>query len=206
MSIDLDQSFFLDRNQEVRIHDNILPLWDQQNKLQFVTFRCIDSIPVSEREYFESIKKWYEVTYPKPWSDEIELQYNQKITERVETLLDNGYGKCLLKFPEYRIEVDRALRYFYEKRYFIIGYVIMPNHVHVLMYMLGDNLIEDSLKSIKKFSAVQINRKLGTRGHFWAGINYCRLIRNYEHYEKTRLYIAKNPENLKEGEYSLYFA
>jgi REP element-mobilizing transposase RayT len=44
--------------------------------------------------------------------------------------------------------------------------VIMPNHVHVLVCLLGETKIEPQCTSWKHYSAGAINRVLGRRGRF----------------------------------------
>lgn len=53
------------------------------------------------------------------------------------------------------------------------------------------------------WTATQINRKTGIRGHFWQQEPFDHLVRSIEQYEYLRQYIADNPKKggLREGEY-----
>ncbi|MCA9161286.1 MAG: hypothetical protein KDA72_23310, partial [Planctomycetales bacterium] len=53
------------------------------------------------------------------------------------------------------------------------------------------------------FTATQINRQTGERGHFWQQEPFDHLVRSPEQYEYLRGYIRDNPKkaNLREGEY-----
>ena len=203
MNFLVDPSLFFDPNGNFSLKESYLPLLDQQGKLQFITFRCFDSIPAKIREEIKDFKEYFIKTYPLPWDIATMVEFRKTVGKREESLLDNGYGKCLLKSPEYRKIVDDALEFFNKDLYDLHAYVIMPNHVHILMAMLGDNDITECLESIKKFTATKINKITGEKGKYWDGQNYCRLIRNQDHYDIVRSYINKNPRNLRRGEFSL---
>ena len=203
MSLIIDPSLFYNPNAPCTLKEAYLPLLDQQGKLQFVTFRCFDSIPAKQREELKELKLSFEKTHSKPWDKKTLISYRKLIGAREEQLLDAGYGRCLLKYTGYRQIVEDSLLYFNEIRYDLHSYVIMPNHVHILLVMLGENKIEDALESMKRFSARLINEKAALHGKYWDGQNYCRLIRNQNHYDIVRSYINSNPRFLKEGEYTL---
>ncbi|WP_280740051.1 transposase [Pedobacter borealis] len=42
----------------------------------------------------------------------------------------------------------------------ILGYVIMPNHFHVLFYFNDENKLSDSMRDLKKFCAFEIRKYL----------------------------------------------
>jgi putative transposase len=42
----------------------------------------------------------------------------------------------------------------------ILGYVIMPNHIHVLFYFNEENKLSDSMRDLKKFCAFEIRKYL----------------------------------------------
>ena len=68
-------------------------------------------------------------------------------------LMDRGYGSCLLRYPEYRKILIDTIAFNDHVNYEVDSYVIMPNHVHMLIMPLEDNKIEDILHSIKRYSA-----------------------------------------------------
>ena len=73
----------------------------------------------------------------------------------------------------------------------------MPNHVHVLMKPLGDNLLANILHSWKSFSANQINRKLGKTGSLWSKEYYDPMVRDLEEFGRVRKYIRDNPSEAR---------
>ena len=60
-----------------------------------------------------------------------------------------------------------------------------------------------SARSWKKYSAGEINDRLGRRGRFWQEESFDHLVRSAEQFEHLKRYITTNPERarLKPGEY-----
>ena len=79
----------------------------------------------------------------------------------------------------------------------------MPNHVHVLVCLLGERELTAQCESWKKYSAGKINALSGRRGRFWQAESFDHLVRTPEHFDYFRQYIADNPRRakLKAGEY-----
>jgi putative transposase len=72
------------------------------------------------------------------------------------------------------------------------AYVVMANHVHLLIRPLiaPDRL----LKSLKGATAREANRLLGRTGEpFWQKESYDHCVRNQIEFEKIRIYIETNP-------------
>ena len=82
----------------------------------------------------------------------------------------------------------------------------MPNHVHLLAAFPTEEAMAQQFDSWLHYTAWQINKKLGQRGHFWQQEPFDHLVRNLDQYEYLRRYIADNPRKakLKEGEYLYY--
>jgi hypothetical protein len=51
----------------------------------------------------------------------------------IEKYIDAGHGSCILSHPEAAALVENALLHFDQERYRLLAWVIMPNHVHVLI-------------------------------------------------------------------------
>jgi putative transposase len=75
-------------------------------------------------------------------------------------------------------------------------FVVMPNHVHLIVGLLGETDIEAQCSSWKRFAATRINRELGTSGRFWQEESFDHLIRSAEQFESIQRYIADNPRSL----------
>jgi type I restriction enzyme R subunit len=88
--------------------------------------------------------------------------------------------------------VADGLKHFDGERYELGDFVVMPHHVHLLVGLSGDTDIEQQCYSWKKFTATQINRKLGRSGRFWQEESFDHLVRSPESFERFREYIAQN--------------
>ena len=199
-----DVSPFLDRNGEIFFKKHNLPHWNQKDKYQFVTFRTIDSLPQKEIEELKLFTSNFLRNHPQPWDYNTSIQYRKTITKRKEELLDKGFGACLLKNPVNRRTVEDAIKFYDEDKYDIDSLVIMPNHVHLLVKMIGEADITEVIGSIMRFTATKINKINNRKGALWLREGFDRIIRNEEHYKSCISYIERNPRNLKEGEFTLF--
>jgi len=72
----------------------------------------------------------------------------------------------------------------------VYGYVIMPEHVHLLLSEPQRETLADALKSLKQ----GVSRQLLTHGdHFWQKRYYDFNIRNHEQFIEKLRYIHRNP-------------
>jgi len=72
----------------------------------------------------------------------------------------------------------------------VYGYVIMPEHVHLLLSEPQRETLADALKSLKQ----GVSRQLLTRDdHFWQKRYYDFNIRNHEQFIEKLRYIHRNP-------------
>ena len=104
-----------------------------------------------------------------------------------------GFGSCFLKNVKIAQIVQDALLFWDNKKYKLLAWVIMPNHVHLLLLPKEGFKVSEILHSIKSFTANQANKILQRKGEFWQHESFDRFIRNYEHFERTVSYIENNP-------------
>ena len=72
----------------------------------------------------------------------------------------------------------------------VYGYVVMPEHVHLLMSEPEVQTLAHALKSLKQ----GISRRLiGEAEHFWQKRYYDFNVRNYRQFEEKLRYIHRNP-------------
>ena len=122
--------------------------------------------------------------------------------------LDECHGSCPLRRPELATLVGESLRSFDGTRYHLTDFVVMPNHVHLLVAFPDEAAMLVQCEGWKRFTAVRLNRLLGRSGRFWQVDGFNHLVRDETHFEKFRRYIADNPRQagLKNGEYFWYSA
>jgi type I restriction enzyme R subunit len=106
---------------------------------------------------------------------------------------------CLLAQPENAGIVARAMEHFDGERYLLGDYVVMPNHVHVLLVPLEGFSLTEILRSWKAFTAREINLRAGRSGGLWQRESFDHIVRSGEQLERIRGYIADNPAGLREG-------
>ena len=183
-----------------------LPHWQQTAATYFVTFRLGDAVPGSLRaEWTEELANWLR-HHPKPWDSRTAYQYQERFIESRENWLDQGHGSCLLRGSQAAEIVSSALRHFDGQRYFLDGFVVMPNHVHVLFQPIGKFTLSDVLHSWKSFTAHQVKRVIaGDADAIWQDESFDRVVRDWEELQECRGYILRNPEKarLSAGEFVL---
>jgi REP element-mobilizing transposase RayT len=92
-----------------------------------------------------------------------------------------------------RDEVVTALRWFGDRRYNLHGFVVMNDHVHVMVEPIYDWELGKILHSWKSFTANRFQRFHGRRGRVWQDEYFDRLIRSEPEYREKRDYILGNP-------------
>lgn len=113
--------------------------------------------------------------------------------KRIEYYLDQGYGSCYLRDRRIANVIRETLLKWDSERYKLIAWVIMPNHVHILIELLGQNRLSEIMHSIKSFTAHEANKLLCRSGQFWFIESFDRYIRDAGHYRNTVKYIEDNP-------------
>ncbi|MDD3107123.1 MAG: transposase, partial [Bacilli bacterium] len=184
---------------EIEIHEGRLPHWKQKDVFYHVTFRLADSIP---RQHAEQLRTDRE-NWKKKHKDKKEFtknewkEYNRLFHARVEEWLNAGYGSCLLWKKENASIVANALKHFDGERYILDEWVVMPNHVHVLVKPFAKNNLSDILHSWKSFTANEINKREGKTGQLWMHESYDHIVRNEDALKAIRYYIRMNPAKAK---------
>ncbi len=138
----------------------------------------------------------------------IRRNYETRVGLTLEKHLDAGHGTSVLKRQEIGRLVAKALQHFHNSRVLTGDFVVMPNHVHVLMRPLNGFELEDILHSIKSFTANQINKRIGGAAEFWQRQSYDHIVRDFEQLEAFQAYIAANPvkAGLQNDQYNLHQA
>lgn len=182
---------FFNPEENIEKYRGILPHWRQTGVTYFVTFRQADSLPVGK---LEALQRIWRKTNPGPLSDAQKREYAVRFSGRVRDWLDAGYGKCALAATEIREMMENALRYFMGERYELGEFVVMPNHVHVLVTPTNDWRLEKILRSWKSFSAKRINETCGSSGQVWHRESFDHIVRNAEQLQRIEQYIRDNPK------------
>ncbi len=156
-----------------------LPHFDSSFVIQTVTYRLADSLP-------NDVARRLSAEYPNGWK-------SPEYRKRIEDYVDAGDGACWLRRPEIaQVVVDRW-RHFDGVQYCLHAWVIMPNHVHLIVQTLAGFDLGSAIQGWKTFSARKINQVLRRRGAVWQREYWDRFIRNEQHYQRAMAYVRENP-------------
>lgn len=204
-----------DSHEDIDYSARSLPHWFQPGVAAFITFRTADSLPraVIER-WDDEQRQWLlrngilvpnDLTTLQPEHLPATLRRRFRVyrDRRLHWHLDQCHGECLLRRPELAQIVADALLHFDGDRYDLDRFVVMPNHVHLLVQFRPPTTLREQCRNWLHYTAVQINRILGRRGRLWQGEPFDHLLRSGRQFTYLRGYIADNPEKarLRAGEY-----
>ncbi len=203
-----------DPSAEVLISEHTHPHWAQAGAITFITMRLADSVPREviqrwDRERVEFLNQkgircasdWRsarEKLNPQDRAD-FERQFNRAR----EDFLDTCIGNCELKHADVARTVADSLMHFDHDRYVMGDFVIMPNHVHMLVVFRVADDLQKQCGSWMRFTATKINRLLGRSGSLWYGEPFDHLVRSENQLTYLRRYIQENPmkAGIVEGQY-----
>ena len=152
-----------------------LPHFDAAGVIQMITYRLADSLPVDVvRECLQ--------TEPK----------DAEKRKRLEQHLDAGHGSCVLRRPEIARLVIANWLHFDTDRYQLLAWVVMPNHVHVMVDIRRGHPLSRIVHAWKSFTGKAIARMTGQR-RIWQPDYWDRVIRSERHFGAAVDYIVENP-------------
>ena len=111
-------------------------------------------------------------------------------------------GPRWLERSEIATIVADAMHYLDHRKYDLIAYCIMPNHVHVIFKPLikaqdeqGEHYypLREIMQSLKGFTAWKINRILKQKGPFWQEESYDHFVRDNGELQRIVEYVLMNP-------------
>lgn len=167
-----------------------LPHCDHPGLLQFITYHLADSLPAEVRERLKE-----EVRHAPREQREAEWR------KRAQAWLDAGHGSCILRRPEAAACVLENWQRFAGERYDLIAWVVMPNHVHVLVRVYEGVPLAKIVQSWKSYTGAKLRPLLdaawqgqGRRPEgVWYREYWDRYIRDERHFLATIAYIHDNP-------------
>lgn len=182
-------------NRKPAILENGVPGWHSRGYLphlenrgtQHVTFHLADSLPQYTLQQIE-----WELKSLRAEKRDVERR------KRIEAWVDTGLGSCVLREPSIADMVQQSLLMFDARRYRLLEWVVMPNHVHVLFEPIRGWTVAKIVASWKKFTARKICEDQRDRGQtliapVWHREYWDRFIRDQKHLRQTIEYIHMNP-------------
>jgi len=168
-----------------------LPHWDVTHGIYFITFNLFDAIPRYIREQIreEAEAQLKLIRAERGAAPEIEEWIQAKLGEA----LDNNYGSCFMRDERIASLVANAITHFDGERYELLGWCVMPNHVHAVLTLTNGELIARVIHSWKSYTSKEANKLLNRRGEFWHEDYFDRTIRDSRELQKTIEYVLNNP-------------
>ena len=173
-----------------------LPHWHPEGKTIFITWRLYGSLPASLLKKKRTGRNAGAATTKNGWATNAskpEESPGKQFLE-LDAALDAGKrGPLWLADPEFADYAEYPILHGAELgRFFLHAYVIMPNHVHILLDpFVPLPKISGPLKGV---AACDINSSLGRTGKpLWQDESFDHWIRNGAEFERIRHYIEWNP-------------
>ena len=154
-----------------------LPHFDAPGVTQFVTFQLEDSFPVTRNPEFEKIWRTTDGTERR---------------KKLEAWLDRGRGECWLRRNDIASLAEAVFCEFNKRDYELQAWVVMPNHVH-LVVEIWDVPLAKLINGWKGKSSREANKLLNRHGHFWQRDYFDTLIRDEAHLKRAVRYVEQNP-------------
>jgi len=201
-----------------------LPHWFVPAAVHFVTYRLHDSLPKTVLEELRACKN--ALLKDKPKSGQSSAQHRTEAHKRLfvqyDAWLDRGESKKHLSDPRIAALIRSNLYHHHGKKYQLLAYCVMPNHVHILIQpqdeglataneqlMLAGSLCQDQaavgeqadghsqlatiMHSVKSYTAHEANKILRRSGTFWQAESYDHWVRDDAELERIVAYIEANP-------------
>ena len=164
-----------------------LPRFESCEAIQHVTFHLADSVARKTFLRIESELKFL--------PDE---KRDAERRKRLDAWLDGGLGSCVLRESRTAEMMQGALLRFGLRRYRLLAWVIMPNHVHVLFQPLNGWTVAKIVASCRNFRRGRFaigGHKTGKRPVALCGIESIgtEYIRDAKHLAKAIEYTHMNP-------------
>lgn len=177
----------------------VLPHLKREGGIYFVGFRQHGSLP---REVLLRFKAERDAILQKALAAKRPLTRHEQeelfrwYSERVDRYLDAGHGECQLRRPALADIVAGALKFFDQQRYDLRAWVVMPNHVHVVVQPRPPHPLSEILHTWKSFSAHKINENIPKKiVPFWQGESFDHLIRDDDDLHRCSHHTLMNPVN-----------
>ena len=159
-----------------------LPHFDAADTWQSITYRLADAMP---RHVIAGMERDLTIAP----DDERDRQRRR----RVEAWLDAGHGSCVLRRDDIAALILETWTRFAGSRYDLGPWVIMPNHVHLLIRVNPGHTLATSVGSWKSYTAKRIMALAGMSAPIWWPEYWDRFIRDEAHWRSVGNYIERNP-------------
>jgi REP element-mobilizing transposase RayT len=165
-----------------------LPHFDAPRVAQLVTFRLDDSVPARLQRAYAAVQAGVRSAAQLD-------RARQRVFDHAEKYLGKGRGSCRLGDPRAGRIVEDSLLFGEGREYELLAWVVMPNHVHVVVKPHDGTTLERMTRRWKSWCAHELHRVFGTRGRVWEPEVFDRRIRDPIHEGYAIRYVEMNPVN-----------
>lgn len=176
-----------------------LPHFQFEYSYYFVTFRLLNSL---QKEIIVKLKNYYlcnKNSILKYQNEDIRTKKLYELQKRYFGIFDKHLDEnkeCINYLSDPRIAkiAAEAIHYRDGKDYDLNCFCIMPNHVHLLVYV--KRFVKPFYKimqSLKRHTARESNKIINRSGAFWHEESYDHIVRNRQEYYNIINYIMTNP-------------
>jgi REP element-mobilizing transposase RayT len=181
-----------------------LPHWQPPGATFFVTYRLAGSLPESilaqlrdERE-----RRAREPRLPRETDAAKKTRIDKCLFAAMDKALVSSISPGWLVNREVAVLIRDNLAYWDKMCYTLVRFVIMPNHVHLLIKPLPVDAaaeepvyhsLQQILKRLKSYTGREANRILGRSGAFWQEESYDHWVREDLEMVRIAAYIDANP-------------
>ena len=95
--------------------------------------------------------------------------------------------------PAERTIVSEAIDHFAGLQYELFAFVVMNDHVHLVIRPLGRRELESIVQSRKSYTSHEIQKRRRDCGQLWLREYFDRVVRDERELEQKRDYILRNP-------------
>ncbi len=95
--------------------------------------------------------------------------------------------------PQERDVIASVLKHFDKQRYDLFAFVVMLDHVHVLVELRDDFLLHQIVHTWKSYSAYKLQRDFCRRNRIWQDEYFDRIVRDQAEFIEKAQYILNNP-------------
>jgi len=198
---------------DLLVKDRLRPRWSPEGSVVFVTLRTADSISEQVIRSWERDKEswlarrghtgahWSTLV---PSLPKAEQQLFLRVFNRSrEDYLDTGEGQCWLNDAVVARIVHDAILEFDGQHYRVGNFVIMPNHLHLLVAFPNQSAIRPQLDAWRDTTAERARERNGNTGELWHPEPFYHVLRTVQQFEWLSRFIAENPRKagLRSGEF-----
>ncbi len=180
-----------------------LPHWQPPGATIFVTYRLFGSLPARVLDQLADEEHRLKREPLRP--GESSLDRSTRIRRHIHGLTERALD-TIRTGPQYlahstiaTIVADNLFEHM-DRLYRLWAFVVMTNHVHILIEPLAVAAGSDTavalsriMHSLKSYTATKANGLLGRRGAFWQDESYDHWIRNAAESSRVVEYIEQNP-------------